>query len=234
MVLLLSLLLIIHCVLAFGLSFHRSGSILPVFRNVHTANIRDIDSIIHNRYACSLSINPGPMDSLAALCNLNSKCIIGCTSLSNDISRLSVLKRFGANFISHSYDRLVISSAKKCGLSAFSEVSSIPQCDDAIENCSDGLIIYQSSTTKQCLDILSHYRHKHPNSDIPLFISGDIQDSQFEEYLNYEDTLNFMVDFDFAKQSAEVIGNRLNSMERELNTINLKLRIQRDLKNSCL
>ncbi len=230
-----SLLLLLFGVPTLGLNFFRSGSMLPIFHNVQSANNRELNSIIQSRYACSLSIKqPGAIDSLAVLCASSTHCIMGVSGV-EDTSQLSGLSRNGVNFIMHNFDSHFISSAKKYGLNIFSKVATVSQCDEAVDCGCDGLIINPGSDTKHCIHILSHYRRKHSNNhDIPLFISGDIAREQYEEYLNYDDTLNFMIDFDFARQSPEEIEQELNSLDSTLNTISLRLRIQRDLKNSCL
>ena len=67
-----------------------------------------------------------------------------------------------------------------------------------------------------------------------MFICGDIQSSDFEAYLQVDDTLNFMMECDCEKMSLQDIDAKLTSMEKVLNDISLQLLIQRDLKNSCL
>ncbi len=223
--------------LSSSLQIFRSGSIMPVFHNVQSRDVKDLFNIIDKRFSCTLSLrHPDAISSLSELCKLRTNCIIGASTVSS-AEKVQQVSKAGGKFISTmTVNQEVLDTAKRYGLPVLSGVSSLSDCEDAIRHDTDALKFYPASTygADYFAQVLKNIRQSHSNNDLPIFIAGGVTAADFEPYLSVDDTVNFIVGFDFAKMTAEDIYSQLSEMEKTLSEINLRFRIKCDLKNSCL
>lgn len=216
--------------------FPQSGKIFPIFHNLQLKHSSDFLEIIKNRHSCVISYDDLESEScLSKICEIQRHCQIG--AYVSSMEQIKKVKEAGALFIQTNHvDKDISALSKKFNLPVMCGVSSLSTCEQAIQLNSAALQFTPDTTLgiEHFAQILKCLHSSFPYDDLPIFIAGGVSSQDFEKYLAVDDSLNFIVNLDFSKMTASQMEPKLTAMESSLKEISLRLRIERDLKNSCL
>ncbi len=213
-------------------SVWNSKRIMPVFRNVREINfsvLKDSPTFVIN--------TEHKESSRMIFCGSTFRNKHKMGLLTNCPKVLNLFSGLGAQFVSlKSENKELLSIAKKLSLPVLYSVSTTSECVDVVEKSHSSALNFDStqSSPDQVGQILKQLHQECPYDVIPVYISNICDTKEFESYLNQDDSLNFMVNCDFNKESSKDVRDKLATMQKALDDIRLKLRIARDLKNSCL